>query len=802
MTQENFEWAIAATKIGLHVFPWRTIIRDGKEAKTPLTPNGHLAATTDPEQIATWFLSEFTGADVQVGVHAGASGVVVADRDRKSGKDGFESSEGWLEFPDTWQQPTPNGDGRHYVYLAPEGIHLAPSADYNGFEGVDVRAGSSWFGLYTEPPESRDAFAPAPEWLCEPAKSHVGSSFEGGLDDWLDSLPEGAGEPDERVLDAILRIPDYDFGHTEMVERVWELVRLGAEGQSGVRHALELLRDAWLRDPYDTADNRYSFDKAVDGAIRKAGALDDKIANFPKLIDLLTKAPNDVTDATVGEAKGKAHWFRLAKLALRNEFTEDEALALVWQAATTKALSREWGVEFCTDRIADLNREVEVERREVAKVEAGNTTEPEPRISRSLLTDDERAILAASPNFVHRYLDAAENRFPMMNENYHRANAWTILSLALGNCGFYPVEGKIFSLNLYQITLGDSSTGKSDSIIMRDEVLRGLFSHDPGFEFSSETSPEVLHEELLVRNGDPTFFNQDEASGFFRRLNDRMAGWGSGTADKLTEFYGGTVGPVHKRTSSKEMKRRTPCFLVLHFFATPDRFYGQLTTEQFLSGFLARFQWSIGAPAVLTEDRYLRRQPDHAEHREVPESSLELIKELDATRTALGSRRPARGGPEVWSRLADNAKQMEAILKATPYWTITEAAFARMVDALLKCVALLAFSRGTGRVEMVDVYGVIEQAEVWLAGLIEAASHVSSSQFEREARDIAMFVKAKGGPWITETRVYTHFSRYEPRDFQARLDWALRMGLITTKPADKDHGIRYGWKGGDDDSDR
>lgn len=803
MTQDALGTALALAKLGIASFPWR-LTADG--GKVPYKDTrGHLDASTDPETLATLFAQY---PDARVGVHVGASGLVVADLDRKGSKNGFESSEGWLEFPETFAQQTPNG-GVHYIYAAPEGVHLAPSTDFSGFEGLDVRGGSSWIGWYSDAvPASRDAFAPAPEWLCEPAKSHVGSAFEGGLDDWLNSLPDSDEQPDDRVLDAITRIPDYDFGHTEMVEKVWEMVRLGSEGRMGVRHALELLRDEWLRGDYDTPDNRYSFDKAVDGAIKKAGALDERIAAFPALLSLLDAAPREVVDlATTSDPskpKPEAHWFRLVKTALRNGFEPEDALALVWQAATTKALSRSWGIEFCADRVDDVAAEVESERREAAKVDkrqaAGlDTVESKPGDSIALLTNEEREYLAQRPTFIKRYLDTAADRFPMMNENYHRANAWTILSLALGPCGFYPVQGKTFGPNLYQITLGDSSTGKSDSIIMRQEILRLLFKDDGGFEFSSETSPEILQEELLRRSGDPTFFHQDEASGFFRRMNDRNAGWGAGTADKLTEYYGGYVPPVHKRTSSDDVKRGTSCFLTLHFFATPDRFYSQLTSEQFLSGFLARFQWSIGAPAVLTEDRYMHVQPDHSEVKEVPQSSIDIAEELDDIRSRLGLRTPAKGDERVWKRLAENAKAMEAILKSGSHWKITEPAFTRMVDALLKCVALLAFSRGTGRIEMVDVYGTIEQAEIWLAGLIEAASNVSASEFEREAREIALYVKQHANPWISEARLSTRFSRYNGKDWRDRLEWGLRTGLLVFDPANREHKDRYGWKGGDED---
>jgi hypothetical protein len=798
VTQENFDRAIALTRLNCKVFPWRTVVRNGKESKVPLTERGHLDATLDPEQIATWYLSEFTGPEIGIGVHVGASGLVVADLDRKHGKDGFESTEGWLDFPATFSQDTPSG-GKHYVYEAPEGVRLAPGADVQGFVGLDVRSGSSWCAWYGAVPEDRSAFAPAPAWLCEPAEDRVGAAFEGGLDDWLDSLPEASGEPDGRVLDAILRIPDEDFGHVEMVERVWEMVRLGAEGYAGVRHALELLREAWLRDPWDNNDNRYSFDRAVDGAIKKAGALEERVAAFPKLIDLLANASNDVVSAITGDGKGKAHWFRTAKTLLRREYSEDDALAILWQAASTKAISREWGVEFCAERLAELRTEVDAEQREAKRVEthaAGATAQEDvlaKPVSRvHLLKDSEREYLAKRPNFVHRYVRYAEARFTRINPNYHRSAAFTILSMAFARNGFIAAAGKPISCNLYQNTLGKSGTGKTEAQRIRREVTQLLFENDQLYLVGSESSPEMLHEDLLARGGAPTLFHDDEAAQFFGKLNQRN-GWGAGLETKLTDWYEGWVNPVRKRAAKTDGKG-SPCYLVAEFYSTPERLFKELTTDQFLSGFLARFQWSVGQDADDTENRFQFRQATHkdAEHTIDP-GVLDIVTELKGLRDVVGSRRPLLATDEGLARLEEMSMAIEAILKKSGRWDITEAAYRRLRDAIWKASGLLAMARGQSRIEMVDILGAIEQAEVWVEGLLYASAQISSSQIERDSREIAVFVKQKGDPWVSERVVYRAFSRYTPKEFQERIEHALRTGLITS-----DHtktGVRYGWDG-------
>lgn len=795
MTQENFDQALALTRIGAKVFPWKVIVRDGKESKTPLTPNGHLAATDDPEQIATWFLSEFPGPDVKVGVHVGASGLVVADVDRKDGKDGFQSTEGWLDFPDTFTVDTATG-GKHYIYEAPENMRLAPSGNFKGFRGLDVRGGSSWIAWWAdEVPSDRSVFAKAPDWICEPAREVVGGAFEGGLDDWINSLVEPDAEPTGRVLDAIQRIPTDDFGRFELLERQYEFVRLAAEGAPGIMHGLRMLRDEWLRDPWDTDDNRYTFDKGLDGAIRKAGALDERIANLPKMAELLDNASSDVVNAIVGPDKPKGHWFRTAKLLVREGYSDDEVLGFMWQGGTVKNLSREWGADFCIQRLTEVREQVEQEKAEAAKVEVTPESPDETKAFTELLTPSERKFLEARPNFVHRYLRYTGSRFTRINPNYHRAAAFTILSLGFAGHGFIVPMGKAMSCNLYQNVLGESSTGKTEALKVRREITQLLFAEDQHYLVGSESSPEMLHEAMLERSGAPTLFADDEAAQFFAKLNSANH-WGSGLETKLTDWYEGWVNPVRKRAAKTDGKGG-PCYLVAEFFSTPRRLFKEMTTDQFLSGFLARFLWSVGEPADETADRHRHRQsaPDVA-HQAVDPGVEEIVEEIRGLRALVGLRRPILADDESLARLEENSVKMEGVLRSSGRWDITEAAFRRMRDSIWKSAGLLAMSRGSTSIEIVDVLGAVEQAEVWLEGLLYASAQISSSQIERDAREIALFIRSKGDPWVSERVVFRHFSRYTPKEFAERIEHNTRTGMIHVTP---DGGsVKYAWRGGEE----
>ncbi|WP_068494030.1 bifunctional DNA primase/polymerase [Pseudoclavibacter helvolus] len=250
-----------------HVFPLNL-------DKSPRTQRGHLDATTDPEQISTWWLGDHEAA--LVGVACGSSRIVVLDIDGGGQKDGAGSlAAARVPTPGTFAYRSLSGYGRHMVYQAPEGVQLGPTQNHQIPDGrrlpnVDRRAGSSYVAWNGGIP-SRDEIMPAPDWLTTPATTgaRAGRPHRGPVTQWIDLTADGPVDP--AAVRIVSRRIGREFGHAELVSDLAALVAIGAEHRP-VRDALLRLRVEWLRAPYNTGKHEREFHVAFEGAVAKFGA--------------------------------------------------------------------------------------------------------------------------------------------------------------------------------------------------------------------------------------------------------------------------------------------------------------------------------------------------------------------------------------------------------------------------------------------------------------------------------------------------------------------------------------------------
>jgi putative DNA primase/helicase len=258
-----------AREAGWYVFP---VNPDPAAGKRPYV-NWNEAATTDHEQIATWWTIDYPGA--YVGVHAGLSGLVVVDIDEKNGKSGSANlvEGGYQDHPMgqlngidvTLAYPTPSG-GEHVVFAAPEGRDLTVAQNHP-VDSVDIRSGNGFAVYYGPAMTAAPILAPAPEWSLVERRGSSSVATSIPLDTWYDRL--ATGKPSKDVRKARDSVTATGMAHGDMLDAVTRLVQLGAEGQPGVRDAMQVARTEYTRDFPEYARH---WDAAVEGSVAHYGA--------------------------------------------------------------------------------------------------------------------------------------------------------------------------------------------------------------------------------------------------------------------------------------------------------------------------------------------------------------------------------------------------------------------------------------------------------------------------------------------------------------------------------------------------
>ena len=158
---ERLRAALTYAEQGWPVFPCKP------GGKAPLTPNGHLDATTAASRIAAWW---HRWPDANIGIPTGGrSGILALDVDHPASLDELEAEHGKL--PATRTHSTGSG-GMHYLYRYPAAENIPNSAGKLG-SGLDVRGEGGYIivppSATTRPYEVLDKLllADPPAWLIE-----------------------------------------------------------------------------------------------------------------------------------------------------------------------------------------------------------------------------------------------------------------------------------------------------------------------------------------------------------------------------------------------------------------------------------------------------------------------------------------------------------------------------------------------------------------------------------------------------------------------------------------------------------
>jgi hypothetical protein len=763
---DNTTKALALAKLGIKVFPV------DRKTKSPLITRGggfYDAVSDDYEKIATWFSLDYPESTTAVGVWTGGSGLFVLDVDRgkKNGKDGFKSIKAsGHPVGKTASYKTQSG-GEHRIWQT-ERTDLIPAQDFGGLSGVDIRAGGSYVVWWGDAPESRDVFSnEIPDWLLASAEASTftGAGYSGGVSSWLDSLPDDV-LPSGRVADFIARIPSAEFGHPEMVDRVWGLVRMGSERETGIKTALDALRSAWLRGQYDTPDYRRDFDMALKGAIVKAGRVQNPVPSVRALSSALSKAneagvADDLkamerkvseTGTEIDFARARKEMFAVCALA---GLSASNALGIVAGSKAFKnskvGLESMWfgdGEPEYHDVVDMLEQEPEAVAQEpdaLAETKALVASLAHEADKFTFLSEAEQAVVDGADHrwWGTEYLEWVQTRLKHFNKPYHVTAMWTALSVIASPWGKMPLRGfKPTDTNLYSCVLGESSSGKSEAWGFGSAMVDAFYGTErsPIIGDTKKTSAISLHRTLVLKDGEPTLVMSDEVQGFFQDL--QTSHWQGSILADMSDYYGGNVPPKNTMNDKEISGKRAKSLLTAYFTGIADMSLDAISIDNWRSGFFYRFLWSFGYPRE-TGDFEVTQEVTPSSYSEKPEEWAREFKRIQAFQeTKWGAGRIVMWDDDALSRVSTFNKQLDDVTKSSAlYDTVFIPANGRFLVSVMKCATLIALTEASATVTMRHTLIALSYAGPWHRSMVLAVSETGKEKFDREAEKCLTWVR-------------------------------------------------------------
>ena len=519
---------------------------------------------------------------------------------------------------------------------------------------------------------------------------------------------------------------------------------------------------------------------------RETGVSIDTPVSLPPYEEALSKLPQNVLDLALAEPKvgpegnrSEARYRLLCELFRLGEIlSHDEALTIAWHAPA----SRKWSVEDPRG-MNGLLAEAEKALAEVMWQQGQGLEPPEPEVQNvgELLQYDEREQCQRVATWVDHYMEWTKSKLAKQNAPYDRMNAWVALSCAFSDMGFIPRKNGPEGLNLYTMTLGETTTGKSQSMKLLRTLLDEVFSEDPSYNLGGNASPNALGEKLFERDGKVSFFNKDEAHGLFKQWSNQE--WTTGMMEDLALLYDGTVPPM-LRVGKKDISKVAKTQFVMHMMGTPMEIAKSLNRDMFKSGFLARFIWAIGEPRTLTKDAVAEEDSDGTEiklgfepmARQWAAEFAEIKRQL---RSAHASSRVAVGITDEAADRMTKAKWDLAnmVKKSDPNFDILNPSLIRMGVTLRKCATLLAIADGRDETTLIDVLKAIEASEEWVKNLMIIAQQINASDFERNCDEVEAFVRSKDDRVKLEF-VNRRFKAWRIRELQESVSALISQGRL------------------------
>ena len=529
----------------------------------------------------------------------------------------------------------------------------------------------------------------------------------------------------------------------------------------------------------------------------------------------------DVDDEAFAVAWGKtpesnadgslwAHRQKLLTALLKAGRSEQEAATLVWHAKATKLPGISFGEHYIVDSdlrritIDDLWNEVRKAQRTIAEGN-GALSSPAPSDERpalspqrtrySFLSNEEREMVEAHDWWGKELISWVSKTMPLANLPYFRMNRWTILSVVFSPWARLPTNsGTDRILNLYQAIVGPTTSGKTEALRIVKNVLKYVFegsgdTPDVGGNFT----PAALTKLLIERDELPSWIHIDEA-------HTKIAEWKKPVGPTtempgvITEVYDGEVSAIYRTGDKENSGKHATAYATVHLMGTPEGMNDAMGPEDWESGFLNRFIWTIGDPPridakVAVSGWVTEDEVDQFVGGESPAVKMyrqwgaQLNAAVNRVRHGLqeGQYARMRLPQEVLDRHQQFVAQTHEIIDSKPaYEQRLRPTFHRFQETIMRVAALVALSERSLRVEPIHHLIALEQAEEWMEAMLHQIAATDESLRTRHVNIIEQEIMKRGEKGMEQAAIHRlpRF-RNESRYVQGLLAELLAQGRVS-----------------------
>lgn len=512
-----------------------------------------------------------------------------------------------------------------------------------------------------------------------------------------------------------------------------------------------------------------------------------KIKSNPEILSLFSDIPGPNADYS------KMLW-KLELELFRQGLTAEEVFSVAKSARCNKYLRPDRPKR--SDPDGDLWREVlrAQQTYEIPSqgmqifVEQEVESQPEELVV-SLLTDDERKVVADNPTFIDKYVTWAGKKTDGAVD-YQIASAFTLLSSCFSDIGYAtPKYGKL-GLNLWFMLLGETTLSRKST--SRQLMLRMLrsFERFSGYQIDigSNVTAEALVKHLSGRDKLTSLFHRDEVQGMFKEFVTKT--YMAAAADQFTELYDGHVPVMIRATGATSsvkavQSERAETNFIMYLMGITSKVAEILTVDYFRSGFLARFIYVIADTPERTYESEAIEQSAEQEVVKQDEEMESIVRSIyDSTlywqKKGGTFPRPVRMTDEALARFNSFKWDTGTYSKGHPNEDSIEPSRQRLALSIWKCAVLLAMYDKSDEVQVKHVLIAIHYAEQWFTNLIRMAGAISASEWQREVDELESLLTSKGGRMKYED-AYKKFGNKRKREFDEMIDALKSQGRIAVK---------------------